>query len=311
MASSDHGPVVVIGEALMDVVTTDSGSVEHPGGSPMNVSLGLGRLNVPVSFVTALGDDARGATIKDHLEQSGVQIVPGLTQGRRTSSAEVALDADGVPAYRFDVDWTLENFDVDLGAPSHVHFGSIGAYLTPGAGTVRDCVDRSAGGATVSFDPNIRSQFLPDHSAAVATTEGHVSVSDVVKASDEDLAWLYPQSPPEVIAQQWLALGPSMVIVTRGGAGATLVTAAGTTTSPGHAVDVVDTIGAGDAFMSGLIAGIHARKLVGPTGRARLQSLPLAVARELVDFAMLCGAKTVQRAGAQPPSLEDLPAGAL
>jgi fructokinase len=238
-------------------------------------------------------------------------ILPGPAAGRRTSSAEVTIDADGGPAYRFDVDWTLETTALDVGDPTHVHFGSIGAYLVPGAETVREIVGRSAATATVSFDPNIRAQFLPDHSAAVAATEGHVAASDLVKASDEDLAWLYPGAPLEVVAQRWLALGPGVVIITRGGEGATLVTAAGETTLPAHVVTVVDSIGAGDAFMSGLIAGIHSRGLVGPTGRAALRTIEPSVARELVELAMLCGAITVRRAGAQPPRRDELPASLL
>ncbi len=292
----------------MDIVVDGDSRVEHPGGSPMNVSLGLARLGMPVVFATALGDDAAGRTILDHLVDSGVEVIPGLEQGRTTSTARVTLDAGGAPEYRFDVDWSLSLEGHLPPHPVHVHTGSIGAFLSPGAATVAEVVHAARPTATISFDPNIRPQFLPSLADAVAAVEAHVAASDVVKASDEDVAWLYPGAALDEVAAAWLALGPALVIITRGGGGALAHTRATSSTAPAHSVTVVDSIGAGDAFMSGIIAGMHARGLTGPTGRARLAELGGDDLAELLALGMMCGAITVSRAGAQPPRRDEIPA---
>lgn len=291
----------------MDIVVDGDSRVEHPGGSPMNVSLGLARLGMPVAFATALGDDAAGRTILDHLVDSGVEVIPGLEAGRTTSTARVTLDAGGAPEYRFDVDWTLSLEGHLPTEPVHVHTGSIGAFLSPGAATVAEVVRGARPTATISFDPNIRPQFLPSLADAVDAVEAHVAASDVVKASDEDVAWLYPVSHLDEVAAAWLALGPALVIITRGGAGALAQTRRGATTAQAHSVTVVDSIGAGDAFMSGIIAGMHARGLTGPAGRARLADLGGDDLAELLALGMMCGAITVSRAGAQPPRRDEVP----
>lgn len=302
---------LVLGEALMDVVVRGDDVVEHPGGSPMNVSLGVARLGFPVQFVTALGDDDYGQAISDHLQPSGVSLIPGREPGRRTSSARVTLNEAGAPDYLFDVDWSPAVPAAGTFAVSHVHTGSIGAFLSPGAQAVESLVRDLSATATVSFDPNIRAQFLPDHAAALALVERYVSMSDVVKASDEDVEWLYPGVALADVAAAWRALGAAIVVITRGGDGAHVSTAAGVESRPGLVVDVVDSIGAGDAFMAGLIGGLQRRSLTGSLGRERLARLDAATAGELIDLAMTCGAMTVARAGAQPPTAAELPSGLL
>jgi fructokinase len=302
---------LVLGEALMDVVVRGDDVVEHPGGSPMNVSLGVARLGFPVQFVTGLGDDDYGRAISDHVEASGVTLIPGREPGRRTSSARVTLNEAGAPEYLFDVDWSPAVPAADAFTVSHVHTGSIGAFLSPGAAAVESLVRQLAPRATVSFDPNIRAQFLPDHAAALALVERYVSMSDVVKASDEDVEWLYPGAELAEVAAAWRALGAAIVVITRGGEGAHVTTAAGVESRPGLVVEVVDSIGAGDAFMAGLIGGLQRRSLTGPLGRERLAQLDATTAGELIDLAMTCGAMTVARAGAQPPTAAELPSGLL
>jgi fructokinase len=301
-------PILVVGEALTDVVISDGHSREHPGGSPMNVSFGLGRLTVPVVFATRLGADDRGRAIEHHLRGAGVEIEPGLVEGRTTSSATVTLDSSGAADYDFDVEWSLDAGDLDLQRFDHVHFGSIGAFLEPGAATVREILASITGSASISYDPNIRPQFLHDHAEAVAATERHVASSDIVKASDEDIAWLYPGSDLREIATRWLESGPSLVIVTSGSGGSIVVTRADTFEIPSRTVEVADTIGAGDSFMAGLVDGLATHGMLGAANRPALRQIDLAMIAEIVERATLCASITVSRFGANPPHLADLAA---
>jgi fructokinase len=129
--------VIVVGEALMDVVTSPEGTREHPGGSPANVAYGLCRLGVTTGLLTALGDDERGAAIEAHLSSAGVTILPGSWSLDRTASATANLAADGSASYEFDIDWHL-----DPCAPAYVpkvlHTGSVATFLAPGANAVKE-----------------------------------------------------------------------------------------------------------------------------------------------------------------------------
>ncbi|MBG6053872.1 fructokinase [Salinibacterium sp. CAN_S4] len=299
-------PVLVVGEALTDVVVSDGHSREHPGGSPMNVSFGLGRLDVPVVFASRLGADDRGRAIERHLRDAGVELEPGLLEGQSTSSATVTLDSSGAAEYDFDVEWSLDVAGLDPQRFDHVHFGSIGAFLEPGAATVRHILAKATESASISFDPNIRPQFLHDHAAAVEATERHLAVSDVVKASDEDVEWLYPGSDLRDAAARWLESGPSLVIITKGSGGSIVVTRSDSFDVPSLTVTVADTIGAGDSFMAGLIDGLASRNLLGASRRAELSRIDRATMTEIVERATLCASITVSRFGANPPTLADL-----
>ncbi|MGI4896447.1 MAG: carbohydrate kinase family protein, partial [Janthinobacterium lividum] len=245
--------MVVIGEALVDVVRTATGTVsDHPGGSPLNVAYGLGRLGHDVSLLTRLGDDEYGKLLRSHLDSAGVQLFPGSVDELATSVARAQIDAEGKASYEFDVSWRLLETtlptDVDL-----VHTGSIGAAVSPGADTALELLRSVQGRATTSYDPNIRSMFFDDRDQALARVESFVDVADVVKASDEDLAWLLPGADVEDIARRWQQRGPALVVVTRGADGALAVAGAGELHIATPKTDVVDTVGAGDAFMSGLL----------------------------------------------------------
>ena len=301
MTNPRPGFAVVLGEALTDIVVEPGGSREHPGGSPMNVSLGLARLGVPVTFGTQLGDDSRGDAIREHLTSSGVTIVPDPAPGSTTSTAAVELDADGVARYQFDVEFVLDVEPSLADVATHVHFGSIGAFLQPGAGRVEQIARAARPHATISYDPNIRPQFLGTREEAIVHVERHLSLSDIVKASDEDLEWLYPGVDPEEVIRGWLARGPALVVVTRGSHDTLAVTASGVTAVPARRVEVVDTIGAGDAFMSGLIGGLLRAGLHGADARPALHAIEAETLSEVLDLATSCAAFAVGRSGAQPP----------
>ncbi|HEY9440489.1 MAG TPA: PfkB family carbohydrate kinase, partial [Streptomyces sp.] len=215
---SDSPHLLVIGECVADIVRLPGAADRvHPGGSPANVAYGLARLGRSTTLLTQLGPDANGRLIADRLTIAGVEVRTGSAPA--TPSAAVALDADGRAAYTFDITWTLDSAEPGP-PPQHVHTGSIAAVMEPGATTVLGLVRSLRAGATVSYDPNVRPGLMGGHAHAVRRVEHCVALSDVVKASDEDLEWLYPGEPPGRVAERWLAAGPGLVLVTRGADGA-------------------------------------------------------------------------------------------
>ncbi|WP_031082323.1 carbohydrate kinase family protein [Streptomyces sp. NRRL WC-3549] len=300
--------LLIIGECVADIVRRpDEADRVHPGGSPANVAYGLARLGHGTTLLTQLGPDAHARLIRDHLVSAGVRV---LTDGggSPTPAAVVSLDDAGRATYTFDVTWTLAAPEAHRPPPRHVHTGSIAAVMEPGAGTVLDAVEALGATATVSYDPNIRPELMGTHADAVRKAERCVALSDVVKASDEDLEWLYPGEPPEEAAARWLRSGPALVLVTRGADGALAVLPGGETRVGAPRVRVADTVGAGDAFMSGTLHALAAHGLLGPEGRARLRTLGPDTLGDVLRHAVASAAVTVSRAGALPPDTRELAA---
>lgn len=300
--ASTGGRILVIGESLVDVVATGSLRKELPGGSPMNVSIGAARLGLDVAFLTRLGADDRGTMIASRLRNDGVTLVLPPDDAP-TSVAEATIDETGAASYAFDIEWSLPALP-SLPAVDAVHFGSIAAAMEPGADATIAIVRELAPVATVTFDPNIRPMLEGPVADARARVESHVALSDVVKASDEDLEWLYPGRDPRSIAEQWIASGATLVAVTLGAHGSFALTADVYVHQPGIPVDVVDTIGAGDSFMSGLLAGLSDAGALGD--RNRLASLTDADVATVLSLAARAAALTVARAGSEPPTRGEL-----
>lgn len=292
---------LVIGEALIDIVERDGQVIgEHVGGSPLNVAVGLGRLGRAVDFLTHIGRDARGKRIVDYVEASGVQLVSGSQDAARTPTALARLDASGAADYVFDIEWAATGTP-EVAPPTVVHTGSIAAVLDPGCLATAALLDAYHPSSTVTFDPNVRPALLPDRDQARTRIERLVARADVVKASDEDLQWIDPSRDPERTAETWLSLGPSIVAVTMGSRGAFAICAAGTVRVPAPPVEVVDTVGAGDAFMTGLIDALWELDLLGAAGRAALVRVSVADLEGVARVAARVAALTVTRAGADLP----------
>lgn len=306
MNSGHTVTALVIGESLIDIVGSGDTAVEHPGGSPMNVSFGLGRLGMTVVFLTRLGDDDRGVRIARHLASADVALVAPPRPGERTSTAKAELQADGSAHYDFDIEWALATRDEDLPRVDVLHFGSLGAALEPGASRLQEIVLAARSQSTITFDPNIRPQLQGDRGSARDRVEAAVRESDVVKASDEDLAWLYPGVEPRTIARDWIGLGALLVVVTAGAAGAIAVTSTLEVEVAAQPVDVADTIGAGDSFMAGLIGGLADLGLLGAENRQKLGSIEERALDSVIERAARAAAITVSRAGANPPTRDEL-----
>lgn len=298
--------VLVVGEALVDIVRRDGDDAVHPGGSPLNVAVGLQRLDVPTLLHSSFGADPYGVAIAQHLEASGVAITPGTIGDHPTSVALATIDPAGAASYTFSIEWDPTPLEVAAGSVEALHVGSIGAVLEPGATAVERLLAELRPSATISYDPNIRPQLMGSADAARPRVERLVALADVVKASDEDLAWLYPDAAATDVAERWLALGPALVVVTRGSGGADALTAAGWIRVPAPLTEVADTIGAGDSFMAGLLAALSDRGLLGGDRREALRELSASAVAQVVEFAARCAAITVSRPGADPPTRADL-----
>ena len=299
---------LVVGEALVDRVTSADGSVvEHVGGSPANVAFGLGALGHDVELATWIGTDARGDRIETVCRSHGIALSAGSRGARSTPVAHAYLDELRSATYTFDLEWAPDDFPSPA-AFGHVHVGSIGAVLEPGATQVRRFVEQAAELATVSYDPNLRPALMSLEEARAAVT-GILPFVDVVKASDEDLAWLSPGRPLDELTAEWAALGPALVVVTRGGDGALVrVTGSGEQeTVPAAATRLVDTVGAGDSFMAGLLSGLLDADFLGSIeARHRLRTASLREVAPAVARALTTAARTVAVAGAYAPSRAEL-----
>ena len=301
--------LLVIGEALVDIVTDASGeSAEHIGGSPANVAVGLARLDHTVDFATWLGDDERGDRIAGHLKRHGVHVLPASLGAERTSVAAARLDQGGAASYDFDLHWGLPEVVLTPGT-THVHTGSIATVLQPGAGSVTAALRAVREVGTVSYDPNVRPSIMGDLDAVRERVEELVALSDVVKASEDDLELLYPDQSPEQVMARWVELGVGMALVTLGGEGVVYRVASDqrSASEPARADRVVDTVGAGDSFMAGLVSGLVVSGLLGdPAARERLRGATLEDVRPAVDRGLATSGVTVGKAGAYAPSLDEL-----
>lgn len=311
--------VTVVGEALMDLVPagTDGLFQASPGGSPANVAVGLARLEVPVHLAARLSDDLFGRQLRTYLSASGVDLSFAVRAREPTSLAIVSVDAQGGPDYDFRVqstaDWQWTDGELAAVPDESVcalHTGSLAATLAPGASALERLVERARLTATVSYDPNIRPLLMGRAETVRPQIEKLVALSDVVKVSAEDLTWLAPGHAPAEVAADWLTRGPAIVAVTLGPSGAVAMGCeAGTVWRPGRAVAVADTVGAGDAFVSALLAALYERDLLGAQRCERLRRINSTVLADVVDQAILASAITCTRRGADPPTRVELLAG--
>lgn len=294
--------VLVVGEALVDVVHGADGSVaERAGGSAANVAVALARLGRPVRFATSYAADRYGAVLADHLATAGVALATDPHVVARSSSAVATIGPDGSASYEFDVDWRLGPVPADP-APRAVHVCSLGAVVSPGARDVRALVERLRGRATVSYDVNARPSITGTGPELVATVEALVSLADVVKVSDEDLEVLWPALTVDAAAERLAGLGPRAIVLTRGGAGATWVESGRRVDVASRPVLVADTIGAGDTFAAALVDRLWDHGLLG----GRLPSPSDDVVTDLLEYAGRAAAVTVSRPGADPPYRSEL-----
>jgi fructokinase len=300
--------MLVVGEALTDCSKRADSITETPGGSPMNVAVGIGRLGHSILLAARVGNDPRGVAILDHARASNVALIDEVNGLPRTSSATATIAPDGSASYEFDLLWDIRESMLPAMAFSHVHTGSIGATLEPGStGVLEILTSQREAGASISYDPNARPSIMGTAADVLPRMEAIIGLSHIVKASDEDIAWLYPDRDEERVVQVWRDLGPSLVVLTRGAEGVLAFAGPHRVSLPTQAEHVEDTIGAGDSFMAGLLVALQERGYLG-SGVDRVGTISRADLVECVDYALSCAAITVSRVGANPPTRAELEA---
>jgi len=300
----------LIGEALLDMVQPEPDGAFHarPGGGPLNIAVGLRRLGHPTAMMARLSSGGLGGIVRRHAEDNNLDLTSSVATEDQTTLAFATLDREGRASYDFYVhstaDWGWTDAELSAIPPTTrvLHTGSVAAALQPGADAVLRLFQRLYADDEIllSYDPNVRPSLAGDRDGAVARAERFVAVSHVVKASDEDLAWLYPGQAWEDVLAHWLALGPEMVVMTRGPEGCVaLRRGREPLVAAGRTVEVVDTIGAGDAFESGLLSGLADAGCADPgrVAKAGAEALQAAVERAVAVSAITC-----TRAGADPPT---------
>lgn len=295
--------IVVCGEALIDMISNGDGTHQAaPGGGPFNTARALARLGVPTAFLGRLSDDVFGHQLADLLASDGASLELARVGSEPTTIAMADIDSEGFAEYQFLVQGTsAPNLTLEM-VPDrfgpHVaalHAGTLGLVLEPMASTLVDLIVREHGRRVVMLDPNIRVGLVPD-SEYRDHLHTAISHSTIVKASEADLAWLYPGLGYEAAAERILGEGVSLAVVTLGGKGAFGAHRDARMHVEAPDVEVVDTIGAGDAFGAGLLAWMHDHDSLRPDISLEPDEL-----REALGFACLAGALTCTRAGAEPP----------
>lgn len=315
---SAPGRIVVVGEALVDLVPADTaagaGYVPRAGGAPANVAVGASRLGAPVAFAGTLSSDAFGRLLAEHLAGEGVDLTLAPLVDDPTPLAVVTLDGAGVASYGFYLEGTAAASltattvapllgTADAPAVVHVSCGAVTLVDAAGGRALTSLLHQAHGRALTSFDPNVRPAFLDDLGAYAGAVEAILPACDLVKVSDEDLAHLYPDTPAEEVAQRWRGAGAGAVVVTRGPDGALVDAAGGAVSVPGIEVQVVDTVGAGDTFSAALLAWLHRR---GTVDRAGLDALDADAWTAALSFGARAAAVTCTRVGADPPHAADV-----
>jgi fructokinase len=303
--------IVVGGEALIDMISNGDGSQQAaPGGGPFNTARALARLGVPTAFLGRLSDDVFGRQLADLLVSDGASLELASIGSEPTTIAMADIDNEGFAEYQFLVQGTSapnltpemvpEQFGPQVSA---IHAGTLGLVLEPMASTLVDLIRREHGRRLVMLDPNIRVGLVPD-SEYRDHLRTAISESTIVKASVADLAWLYPGIGYEEAAERILAEGVCLAVVTLGADGAFGAHRDARIRVDAPHVEVVDTIGAGDAFGAGLLAWLHDHDAIRPDLSLKPDEL-----REALGFACRVGALTCTRAGAEPPWKSEMQAG--
>ena len=291
----------VCGEVLIDILPT--GPVV--GGGPANTAKALARLGHDVHFIDGISSDAYGQAARAELLRDSVNLDLALASDKPTCTATVTLDSAGGASYQFLIDGTA-TFDFHSSwlpdpyrfQPQVLHIGTLVTVIEPGASALYDWAMQVAEFAPIVFDPNIRPSVQPDRDLYEAAVEKWAALSAVIKVSDDDLAWLFPEVSIDDVANRWINDGVFLVVVTRGANGIVGFTEDGRVEVPGVKVDVIDTVGAGDTVGAIVVEAMIEHGLIELRGDTL---------HEVLSRAAHAAAITCSRQGAQPPYKHELP----
>jgi len=291
----------VAGEVLIDLIPRGDERVAIVGGGPANTAKALARLGFDSYFIDGLSTDQYGEQARAELLADGVKLDYTLTSNNPTCLATVTLDENGSASYEFLIDGTatFEFNESWLPDPTHppavLHVGTLATIVEPGATNLFNWAKKVK--APLVFDPNIRSSVVNDRSRYQQIVEKWATISSVIKMSDDDLAWLYPEMDFRSAAENFISEKTQLVVITKGASGLDGFTEDGEVSVPGVKVDVVDTVGAGDTVGAILVEAIV---------KYGLDNLVGATLESTLNRAAAAAAITCSRAGANPPTLKEL-----
>jgi len=293
--------VWVAGEVLIDLIPKDGGRVAIVGGGPANTAKVLARLGFDAYFIDGISTDAYGEQARAELLADGVKLDYTLTSNNPTCVATVTLARDGGATYEFFIDGTAtfefnESWLPDPASPPAVlHVGTLATIVEPGATNLFNWAEKVK--APLVFDPNIRTSVVNDRDRYLAIMQKWAEISSVIKMSEDDLAWLYPDMDFRAAAKNFINEKTQLVVLTRGANGIDGYTQDGEVSVPGVSVDVVDTVGAGDTVGAILVEAIV---------KYGLDNLVGTTLENTLHRAAQAAAITCSRAGANPPTFQEL-----
>ena len=306
--------ITSLGELLVDFIPMaedgrTTGFSMHAAGAPYNVAVGLSRLGHKVAFAGKISTDLFGRYLRESAEREGIDLRFLLPDEAHSTLAFVAME-HGEPVYAFydqgaaDTMLTFEEVPAALFEETSIlHFGSISLLRGTTPAAVAAVAERLKGKALLSFDPNVRPGVVRDEEGYRAMLNLMFSIADMVKLSAVDVGWIAPGENVEQFALDLAGRGPSLVAITQGGAGVLAVRGEETWRLPAVPVEIVDSVGAGDAFSAGLLSGLAERDV---TSRQALAVLPSQEIEASLRFASVVAAVTCTRAGADPPRRDDI-----
>jgi fructokinase len=296
--------VWVIGEVLIDLISTGVDRKPILGGGPANTAKALAKIGIETQFIDGISSDKYGQMAKDELVAAGVKLDYVKYSDKPTCLAIVSLSDSGSASYEFAMDNTATfDFTPDwlpnpqTERPTLLHIGTLSTVIEPGASVLFEWAQSVAKIATIVFDPNIRPAVISDRKQYVMQVERWVSISSAVKVSDEDLKWLYPSFEIDQVVNNWLAKGPSLIVVTYGNKGLAGYRVGVKVFVEAVKVVVADTVGAGDTVGAILVEAI---------AKVGLSSLSGDSLEMMLKRAAKAAAITVSRSGANPPTLKEI-----
>lgn len=306
--------ILSCGDALIDfvpVVAADGRDAARPavGGSCLNIAVGIARLGTASGFVGGISTDLFGRMIADHAIASNVDLRFATRSARQTTLAFVRI-VEGESQYAFydagtvSANWSYQRGSIAFDAIEAVHIGSTTLVHERGAAEASTLIADARASATISFDPNCRPVLVSDKKAYRTRMDAFADNADIVRMSDVDFNYLYDDDAYAAQADRLLARGASLFVVTRGGNGVQAWHRnAGMMEVMAPAVEVVDTIGAGDSFQAALLFALARLERI---ERASLKAMAADEVRKALSFACQCAAVTCTRAGADPPRFSEV-----
>jgi fructokinase len=302
--------IAVCGEALIDFapieVSDNRAYLPIPGGSPYNVVIGLARLGCPVDFIGKLSSDEFGQILRRNLISNGALDRFTISGPEPSTLAFIHIEKDRDPHFSFfsnnSADRNLSISELPESLPSEIqaiHFGSFSLAHEPIASTLEYLIEREYKHRVISIDPNVRPSFVTNKDQYITRLERLISFATIVKVSNEDIAWLYPNSTPNEIISKWIDSGPNLIILTSGPKGSYALTSSGIkVNSPAHPTAIADTVGAGDSFMSALLWWLLEKKFL---DLEVIKNITKKEISNLLTFSNEAASITCGRSGANPP----------